>query len=189
MSPDPKGIEAQIEAAKPEPNARPPLEKWDPEFSGDIDIRIARDGDWYYQGEKMAREALVRLFSTILRREDDGEYYLVTPVEKWRIKVEDTPLMAHNVTVMGEGQQQKVEVTTNTGESITLGREHSLHMDTYPGSDEPRPLVDMYHGLQARLGTAAFYELVRYVTDNPDGTHQSVGVWSDGVFFELGKGA
>src|SRR5690554_2678354 len=78
---------------------RPPLEKWHPELSGDMDLLITRDGQWLHKGQPFSRKAIVRLFSTILRREEDGEYYLVTPVEKWRIRVEDTPLLAHSFTI------------------------------------------------------------------------------------------
>lgn len=188
MSQNPDGLQAQL-AEVETPHSRPPIEKWNPDFSGDIDIRIARDGDWYYQGEKMGRETLVRLFSTILRRESDGEYYLVTPVEKWRIQVEDAPLLAHSLEVSGQGESQLIHLTTNTGDPIRIDREHPLKVESYPGSDEPRPVVMLEHGLEARLVTAAFYELTRYVTEQPDGNANRVGVWSAGVFFELGEGA
>lgn len=188
MSQNPDGLQAQLAEVEAR-QSRPPIEQWNPDYSGDIDIRIARNGDWYYQGEKMAREALVRLFSTILRREDDGEYYLVTPVEKWRIQVEDAPLLAHSLEVSGQGEDQLIRLTTNTGESIQVDRQHPLKVDSYPGSDEPRPVVRLEHGLEARLVTAAFYELARYVTEQPDGNTSRVGVWSAGEFFELGEGA
>lgn len=188
MSQNPDGLQAQLAEVEAR-QSRPPIENWNPDYSGDIDIRIARNGDWLYQGEKMGREALVRLFSTILRREDDGEYYLVTPVEKWRIQVEDTPLLAHGLEVSGEGEDQLIRLTTNTGDEILVGEQHPLKVGSYPGSDEPRPVVALDHGLEARLVTAAFYELTRYVTEQPEGDANRVGVWSAGVFFELGEGA
>ncbi|WP_404362516.1 DUF1285 domain-containing protein [Marinobacter sp.] len=187
MNQDPSRIEEQVADASKEGGGRPPLEKWNPDFSGDIDIRIARNGEWFYQGEKMQREALVRLFASILRREKDGEYYLVTPVEKWRIEVEDTPLIAHSPSITGQGPSQIIEVTTNTGEVIRIGQKHPISVDTYPDSEEPRPLVYAWHGLEARLVTTAFYHLVEYVTENPDRAPNNLGVWSDGVFFELGS--
>ncbi len=188
MSQNPDQLEAQLADVETR-NSRPPIDQWDPDFSGDIDIRIARDGTWYYRGEPMSREALVRLFSTILRRESDGEYYLVTPVEKWRIQVEDAPLLAHSLEVTGQGEDQVIQLVTNTGDPVRIDREHPLRVGSYPDSDEPRPVVLLEHGLEARLVTAAFYELTRYVTDRPDGTSNRVGVWSAGEFFELGEGA
>ncbi|WP_166268201.1 DUF1285 domain-containing protein [Marinobacter caseinilyticus] len=185
MSKDPSAIEAQLEATKSGQKGPPPIEQWHPELSGDIDIRIARNGGWYYKGDLMKRQALVRLFSTILRRESDGEYYLVTPVEKWRIQVEDTPLLAHTLTVEGEGQNQNLNLTTNVDEPLLIGQEHPLTVETYPDSDEPRPLVAVRHGLQARLVTAAFYDLARYVVDREAGSSDELGVWSDGVFFKM----
>ncbi|MDX1634372.1 MAG: DUF1285 domain-containing protein [Marinobacter sp.] len=188
MSQNPDKLESQL-AGVDTRQSRPPIEKWNPELSGDIDIRIARDGTWYFQGGPMAREALVRLFSTILRRESDGEYYLVTPVEKWRILVEDTPLLAHGLEVSGQGEDQVIHLTTNTGERVRVDDQHPLRVGSYPDSDEPRPMVLLEHGLEARLVTAAFYELAGYVTEQPGGDSNRVGVWSAGVFFELGEGA
>lgn len=186
MSQKPDQLEAQLADVD---RSRPPIHLWDPEFSGDIDIRIARDGNWYYQGDVMSRESMVRLFASILRRESDGQYYLVTPVEKWRIRVDDTPLLAHSLEVAGEGRDQVLYLTTNTGDPVRIDRDHPLEVGTYPDSDEPRPVVRLEHGLEARLVTSAFYELTRYVTEHPDGGSNRVGVWSSGEFFELGEGA
>lgn len=185
----PEALEAQVDVARQGKKGPPPLDQWHPDLSGDIDIRVARDGNWYFKGDHMHREALTRLFSSIMRREEDGEYYLVTPVEKWRIKVEDSPLLAHTLTSTGEGENQSLQVITSAGETLTIGREHPLSVDNYPGVDEPRPVVAVRHGLEARLVTSAFYDLARYVVENPSGTPNSFGVWSDGVFFEIGPGA
>lgn len=189
MSQDPNAIEEQVKAAGTGQKGPPPLDQWNPELSGDIDIRIARDGSWYYKGETLKRHALVRLFSTILRREDDGEYYLLTPVEKWRIRVEDAPLLAHTLTATGTGKDQVLHLTTNTDETFLISEDHPLNIETYPDSDEPRPLIRTRHGLDALLVTAAFYELTRYLVENPNGSSGSLGVWSDGIFFEIGLGA
>lgn len=185
----PETIEAQVDGARQGKRGPPPLDQWHPDLSGDIDIRVARDGNWYFKGDRIHREALTRLFSSIMRREEDGEYYLVTPVEKWRIVVEDTPLLAHTLTATGEGRGQMLQVMTSAGETLTLGPEHPLTVNNYPGVDEPRPLVAVRHGLEARLVTSAFYDLARYVVENPTGTTNSFGVWSGGVFFEIGPGA
>ncbi|PXX91896.1 DUF1285 domain-containing protein [Marinobacter vulgaris] len=185
MTQKPETIAQQVESAQAESRELPPLEKWNPELSGDIDIVIARDGQWLFEGRPIRREALVKMFSTILRREDDGEYYLVTPVEKWRITVEDTPLLAHSLHALGEGRDQVLVVTTNIGETIEIGATHPLRVGTYDGSDEPRPVVKVRHGIEARLVTAAYYDLAELVTeDSPEG-QTGLGVWSNGNFYKV----
>lgn len=185
MSKKPETIAKEVQNANVK--GRPPIDKWHPELSGDIDIRITRDGTWMYEGKPLGRESIARLFSTILRREDDGEYYLVTPVEKWRIQVEDTPLLAHTVNVKGEGRDQVVSVITNMGEALDIGPDHPLRVEQYPDTGEPRPVVDVFHGAEARLVTTAYYELTDYVTENPDNPKE-LGVWSQGNFYTLGHG-
>lgn len=187
MSQDPERLEEQVKAAAEEGGSLPPIEKWHPELSGDIDIRVARDGSWYHEGELIHREAIVRLFSTILRREDDGHYYLVTPVEKWRIRVEDTPLLAHTLEVEGEGKQQQLAITTNVGEKLLVSREHPLEVGAYDDGT-PRPVVHVRRGLEARLVTAAYYELADLLVENSAGDGTVLGVWSNGEFFEVGNG-
>lgn len=189
MSQDPNAIEAQLKAASTGQKGLPPVDQWHPELSGDIDIRIARDGNWFYKGEVMARRALTNLFSTIMRREDDNQYYLVTPVEKWRIEVEDTPLQAHSLTAVGKDEKQELYLTTSAEEILLIGKLHPLVVGTYSGSDEPRPVVYVRNGLEARLMTSAFYDLADYVVENPNGSANNFGVWSDGEFFEIGQGA
>lgn len=185
MTQKPETIAQQVENAQSPDKGLPPLEAWNPELSGDIDIVIARDGQWLYQGKPIAREALVRLFSTILRREEDGEHYLVTPVEKWRITVEDTPLLAHSLDATGEGEAQVLSVTTNTGETVTIGKEHPLYVGTYEGTEEPRPVVALRHGVEARLVTAAYYDLADLVTEQATANSVALGVWSNGNFYKI----
>lgn len=185
MSQKPETIAEQVENARSGDKGLPPLEQWNPDLSGDIDIVVARDGQWLYQGNPIGREAIVRLFSTILRREDDGDYYLVTPVEKWRISVEDAPLIAHSLQVRGEGREQVLSVTTNTGETVDIGAEHPLRVGTYDGTDEPRPLVNLRHGIEARLVTAAYYDLADLVTEESHNGETAIGVWSSGNFFKI----
>lgn len=188
MSQDTKRLEGQVKAAARDGGSLPPIEKWDPELSGDIDIRVARDGSWYHKGELMHREAIPRLFSTILRREEDGDYYLVTPVEKWRIQVEDAPLIAHTLEVQGEGEQQLLAVTTNVGEKLLLGKEHPLEVGSYDSDNSPRPVVHVRRGLEARLATPAYYELADLLVEKSAGDKSVLGVWSGGEFFEVGNG-
>lgn len=182
MSKEPEAIAKEVEKAAG--SKRPPIDQWNPELSGDIDIRIARDGTWIYQGKPLGRESIARLFSTILRREADGHYYLVTPVEKWRIQVEDTPLLAHTLQVEGQGRQQTLTVTTNLGETLTIGEQHPLTVGTYTETGAPRPVIGVFHGVEARLVTAAYYELAEHVTEHPENPDE-LGVWSQGSFFPV----
>ncbi|MCL7944598.1 DUF1285 domain-containing protein [Marinobacter sp. ATCH36] len=185
MTQKPETIAEQVEKAQAPGNGLPPLHEWNPELSGDIDIVIARDGQWLYQGKPINREAIVRLFSTILRREDDGHYFLVTPVEKWRITVEDAPLLAHSLRATGEGKDQVLSLTTNTGEVVEIGEAHPLHVSTYDGTDEPRPVVKLRHGIEARLVTAAYYDLADLVTEDSSDGETAPGVWSHGNFYKI----
>lgn len=187
MSQNPEQIASQMGRVLKNPG-QPPLDQWHPELSGDMDLRVARDGQWIYKGEPLAREAIVRLFSTILRREDDGEYYLVTPVEKWRIDIEDTPLLAHSLSVAGQGEEQVITLTTNVGETLDVGPEHPLEVTRYPDSEEPRPLLHVRHGLTARLVTAAYYDLADHVVEREAADGTELGVYSHGNFYKFGQG-
>ena len=192
MNDEAQRLSDQIKKATADFDGRPPIEKWHPELSGDMDLRISREGSWIFKGNPIKREAIVRLFATILRREKDGHYYLVTPVEKWRISVEDAPLLAHGLEVMGEDKSQVITLTLNTGETVIVGDTHPLHMGHYPNSDEPRPVVDVLHGVEARLTTAAYYDLAALAVESADeaandAKNGCLGVWSNGVFFKLAK--
>ncbi len=168
--------------------SQPPLEKWHPELSGDMDLRISRNGDWVHEGRPLGRKAIVRLFSTILRREEDGEYYLVTPVEKWRIKVEDTPLLAHSVEIEGEGEGQIIRLTTNVGETLEVSDEHPLEVGTYADSGQPRPVIRVRHGVDALLTTSAYYDLAEHVVEKTVDEKAVLGVFSHGNFYKIGQG-
>ena len=161
---------------------KPPIEKWQPELSGDIDIRIAANGDWFHEGDKIERHALVVLFASILRREADGEYYLVTPVEKWRIAVEDLPL----TIVLMEQADGEIALKTNTNEWLRLSNEHNLSMGggaTDSPSSEPKPEVSLWHGLKARINRNVFYQLVD-IAEQKDG---ELVLYSCEQSFSLGK--
>lgn len=137
---------------------QPPVEKWHPELSGDIDIVIASDGRWIHEGGEIKRLPLVKLFASILRREEDGEYYLVTPVEKWRLQVEDCPLMILESEIDSEPDpdQRKIAVRTNTERWYILGEGHPLSMTARPdGSLAPQ--VELERGLSARVHRNVFY--------------------------------
>lgn len=185
MTPTPDTI-ANVVAGEQRAKGLPPLDQWHPKLSGDMELTITRDGQWIYQGEPIAREATVRLFTTILRREEGGHYYLVTPVEKWRIRVEDTPLLAHSLAARGEGEQQVISVTTNAGETLEVGPEHPLEVGSYEQSGEPRPVIQVRHGVEARLVTSAFYDLADLAEERELAGKRVYGVTSHKKFWEIG---
>ena len=161
----------------------PPVEKWSPAHCGEIDIRIARDGTWFHQGTPVGRRELVRLFSTILRREG-GDYYLVTPAEKMRITVEDAPFLAVLLEARGAGREQRLVFTTNVGDEVIANSEHRIRVESAAETDEPAPYVHVRGGLEARISRAVFYQLADIAVP---GEHDGeLGVWSAGVFFPIG---
>jgi len=137
----------------------PPLHLWHPELCGDIPIRIAANGDWFHEGDPITRASLVSLFASILRREDDGEYYLVTPGEKWRVEVELYPLVITDV----ERQGDVLCATLNTGKTFTIGREHPLFLEPALGDI---PGAELWHGLRAIFSRAAWYRLIDMLGEN-----------------------
>ncbi len=175
----------QAEAAK---GAKlPPVGDWNPSRCGEIDIRIMRDGTWHHLGTPIARPELVRLFSTVLRREDDG-FYLVTPSEKLRIVVEDTPFMAVLLDVEGKGREQRLVFTTNVGDQVTAGAEHPIRVELDPQTSEPAPYLLVRARLEARIARPVFYRLADLAVEAP-GASGTLGVWSAGKFFALGPAA
>jgi hypothetical protein len=170
----------QREAAR----ALPPVETWCPSQCGDIDIRIARDGTWFHQGTPIGRKELVRLFSTVLRKEGN-DFYLVTPVEKMRIKVEDAPFQAVLLEVDGAGRDQVLTFTTNVGDEAIANADNPIRVETDPVSEEPAPYVHVRKGLEARISRAVFYQLADLAV--PGEQADILGVWSAGGFFPLGR--
>lgn len=164
--------------------ALPPVERWNPEHCGDIDICIARDGSWYHLGSPILRHPIVRLFSTILRKDADG-YYLVTPAEKLRIKVEDAPFVAVLLRCEAAGPSQRLLFTTNVGDEVELDAEHPLRVVINPSSGEPSPYVQVRRGLEAKLSRAVFYQLVELAEIDARGL---LWVRSNGHDFVLGPG-
>jgi hypothetical protein len=152
---------------------------------GEFDLRIARDGTWYYRGSPIGRLPLVKLFASVLRREADGAYWLVTPAERGRIAVEDAPFVAVELTVGGEGRDRQLIFRTNLDDIVTAGPDHPLRVETAP-SGEPAPYILVRGGLEARLSRPVFYELVELAVDEDIAGETQFGVWSDGVFFRLG---
>lgn len=166
----------------------PPVEKWNPAHCGEIDIRIARDSTWFHQGTAIGRRELVRLFSTILRREGD-DYYLITPAEKMRIRVEDVPFLAVLLDVRGLGQKQQLVFTTNVGDEPIAGSEHRIWVEINARTEEPVPYIHVRNGLNARISRNVFYQLVEIAVPGAGDFVGQIGVWSEGVFFPLGTPA
>jgi hypothetical protein len=161
----------------------PPVDRWNPAHCGDIDIRIARDGTWFHSGTPVSRKELVRLFSTILRKDGD-DYVLVTPAEKMRINVEDAPFMAVLMNVEGEGREQRLAFTTNVGDVTIADGDNPIRVETDPVSEEPAPYVHVRRGLEARISRAVFYQLADLAVPGDAGM---LGVWSGGAFFPIGR--
>ncbi len=138
----------------------PPVEDWSPAHEADIGMEIRKDGSWWHEGTQFSRQKLVDLFSTILRKDDDGSTYLVTPYEKVIVHVEDAHFVGVRVDVAQSGGTQVIVVTTNLGESVELGEDHPLRVETDPETNEPAPYVLIRGRLEAKLSRAAFYELV-----------------------------
>ena len=166
----------------------PPVEKWHPAHCGDIDIRIARDGVWFHHGSPIGRKELVRLFSTILRKDPDG-YVLVTPAEKMRIVVEDAPFIAVLLDIGGSKRAQRLIFTTNVGDVVEAGADNPLRVATDPASGGPAPYVHVRKGLEARIARAVFYQLADLAVAGEDEDVGWLGVWSNGAFFRLGRPA
>jgi len=178
VTPSAEGIAASIRAAKT--RGLPPVHLWNPEFCGDLDMRIARDGTWFYLGTPIGRPGLVRLFSTILKKED-GKYFLVTPVEKVGITVDDAPFVAVDFEVEGTGESQVLTFTTNVGDSAVAGPEHPIRVERDPETGEPSPYVLVRAELEALIDRKSFYRLVDI------GSHHEgwFGLWSSGAFFPV----
>lgn len=168
------------EAAATSRNRRLPID------CGDLDMRIARDGTWHYRGSPIGRLPLVKLFASVLRREGDGSYWLVTPAERGRIEVEDVPFLAVALDAEGEGRERRLIFRTNLDEFVTAGADHPLRVETAV-SGEPAPYILVRAGLEARLARPVFYELVELAVDERFGETVQFGVWSDGSFFSLGE--
>jgi hypothetical protein len=159
-----------------------------PRDLGNLEIRIARDGTWFYRGSPIGRPALVKLFASVLRREPDGCYWLVTPAERGRIEVEDVPFLAVALTVIGDGREQELIFQTNLDDIVTAGRDHPLRVET-AASGEPAPYILIRDRLEARIARPVFYDLVELGREERVEDAAQFGVWSGGSFFRLGEPA
>lgn len=190
-SPDQSQSEAAPEGAAADPPADPPADPMagaaNLPFCGDFDMRIARDGTWFYRGSPIGRKPLVKLFSTVLRRESDGSFWLVTPVERGRILVDDAPFTAVELTVAGTGRDRALIFRTNVDDQVTADRDHPIRVAHDPETGEPSPYIMVRNGLEARLLRTVYYQLVDLGEERRIGGVATYGVWSRGVFFPLGS--
>jgi hypothetical protein len=184
MSNSPSSLEQMLAALKAQAGTAekgaPPVERWNPPYCGAAGFEILADGTWKHEGVRITREAMVRLFASILRKDEDGATYLVTPVEKILVAVEDAPFVAIRADRHGEGREQSLVFTTNVGDVVTAGPQHPLRVRY--GGETPRPYVLVRGRLEARILRAPFYELVEWA----EMREGRLGVWSRGVWWELG---
>jgi hypothetical protein len=152
-----------------------------PDREGEADMRIDRDGRWYYRGSEIQRPRMVKVFASVLRRDPDG-FYLVTPVEKLRIDVEEAPFLGVSMEVRGEGHNQQIAIASNVGDVVVVDATHPLRV--VDQDNKPRPFVEVRAGLDALLSRPLYYQLVEISETLDDGT---AGVWSAGSFFPLGS--
>lgn len=185
MSDPGKAGDLLAQIPKGEGKGLPPVHLWNPDFCGDIDMRIARDGTWYYQGTPIGRKPMVRLFSTIIRRDGD-DYFLITPVEKVGIQVEDAPFVAVTVQVEGEGEAQVLRFTTNVEDEVVAGDEHPIRVQIDPVTLEPSPYILVRSNLEALIHRNVFYQLVDLAVEREVDGEPWLGVWSSGRFFPIG---
>ena len=189
MSDDPvnlKGIETIYSFSKSNKKSLPPIEKWNPPFCGDIDMTISKSGKWYYMGSEIKRPAMVKLFSGILRLESDNSYYLVTPVEKVRIQVEDAPFVAVAITKEQSEGVNTVTFRTNLNDEIVLSKENPLSIEIKK-NDEPSPYITVRNNLRALISRSVFYELVDLAETIPIDGVPYLAIKSQGEIFKIHK--
>lgn len=162
----------------------PPVHLWNPEFCGDLDMRIARDGTWFYLGTPIGRKPLVKLFASIIRKDGD-DYFLVTPVEKVGITVDDAPFVAVDFEVEGVGEAQAITFATNVEDEAVAGPDHPIRVVRDPETGEPSPYVLVRANLEALIDRKSFYRLVDLGTHRELEGERWFGVWSGGAFFPI----
>jgi hypothetical protein len=179
------GLEELMKNARAQ--GAPPVERWNPPYCGDIGLEIRRNGTWLYQGSPILRPALVKLFASVLRRDADERHYLVTPVEKVDVKVEDAPFLAVEMAAEGAGPAQRLVFRTNVDDVFACDAEHPLRFKSVGPEGGLKPYVTVRGRLEALLSRALYYDLVELaVTETRDGS-AVLGLWSGEVFFPLAE--
>ena len=163
----------------------PPVEAWNPTHCGDSAMRILADGQWLHEGSPIGRPAMIRLFSTVLRREPDGSHVLVTPVEKLSIAVDDAPFVVVEMSSEGAGDARRLAFRTNVGDLVVAGAEHPLTLEDRGHGEHP--YLRVRGRLDALVARPVYYELANLAIDEPAGPDGAIGLWSDGVFFAFGN--
>ncbi len=164
-----------------------PVETWNPPYCGPIDMRIAADGTWFYMGSPIGREAMVRLFASVLRKDEDGGTYLVTPVERCGICVDDVPFVAVELHAEGEGRDQRLTFRTNVGDIVTVDAAHPLRFVVDAANDGVKPYFIVRGRLEARVNRAVTYQLLDLGVEAEHEGARWFGVWSGGTFFPVEK--
>ncbi len=153
---------------------------------GDFDIRIARDGTWYYRGSPIGRKSLAKLFSTVLKRDDSGDYWLITPVERGRVVVDDAPFTAVECVPEGRGADQVLRFRTNLDEWVTAGPDNPIRVVHAPETGEPSPYIEVRDRLEALIVRSVYYQIVELAVEHRLQDEDYLGLWSQGTFFPLG---
>ncbi|MGI9384519.1 MAG: DUF1285 domain-containing protein [Methyloligellaceae bacterium] len=162
-----------------------PVHLWNPPYCGEIGMRIAKDGTWFYQGSPIGRAPLVRLFASVLRKDEDGRHYLVTPVEKIGIDVDDVPFLAVEMDRSGAGAGQTLNFRTNVDDIVSVDASHPMRFEFDPGNGGLVPYILVRGGLEARVTRALYYDLVELaLTETVEGVDH-LGLWSAGTFFPM----
>lgn len=177
------GLEALVRRAGGFARGPAPVEKWNPDYCGEIDMRIARDGTWFYMGSPIGRENLVKLFASVLRKDDDGRHYLVTPVERIGITVDDAPFVAVEMDVAGTGRDQVLTLRTNVGDVVQVNSSHRFRFEQEDHSGGLKPYVHVRGRLEALLRRPLLYQLAEVGTHEVIANESWFGVHSAGEFF------
>jgi hypothetical protein len=186
------GVPAGGACGGPALNERRPRQYRAPVECGDLPFLICRDGSWMYRGSPIGRKELVCLFASVLRRDEDGGFWLQTPAERGRIQVEDAPFVAVELDWTGEGRRQVLSFRTNVDQIVTAGPEHPIRVAHDLLTCEPTPYIMVRPGagrlaIEARIARAVYYELVALGESRWVGGRRVLGVWSSGMFFPLGE--
>ena len=179
-----KGIETIYDFSKRKKKGIPPVEKWNPPFCGDIDMHILRNGKWTYMGSEIKRPAMIKLFSNIIRLDDDGHYYLVTPVEKVRIKVDDVPFVAVSMNKIKDEGVNCLSFTTNVQDEVILSKENPIEI-IINDNDEPSPYITIRKNLKALISRSVYYDLINMAEEEIIDDKKFLVIKSNNTLFKL----